>query len=265
MESIVRFYDDLADDYHLNYADWHEAVRRQGHVLAGLLRNETEGRKARTVLDCSCGIGTQAIGLALQGFDVTGTDLSQKSIERARREAEAFGVSVKLGVADFRTLETDVPGTFDVVLSCDNSLPHLQIEEDLSLALANMHEKLAAGGLLVIGIRDYDALSSERPRFTSPQAIDNGEDRSVLFQLWDWSGDGSSYDVTLFMHKRIRGKWSTRTHTASYRAWKRGEFDRLAAESGFDDIGWHFPDVTGHHQPLMTARKAVDVGDKGNS
>lgn len=261
MSTIARFYDDLADDYHLNYADWHEAVPRQGKVLAQLIRDRSGDNDAKTILDCSCGIGTQAIGLALEGFDVTGTDLSPKSVARARREAAAFGVTVEWGAADFRTLAVDVPGTFDVVLSCDNSLPHLLTDGDLSMALANMYEKLRPGGLIVIGIRDYDALLSERPQFTPPQAIDRGEGRSVIFQLWDWAEDRSSYHVTLFMHKNTRGAWSTRTHTATYRALKRDELDRLAAGVGFDDIRWHFPDVTGHHQPLMTARKPLETKD----
>ncbi len=261
MDLIARFYDDLADDYHLNYADWHEAVPRQGRVLARLIRDRSGDNAAGTLLDCSCGIGTQAIGLALEGFDVTGTDLSQRSIDRARREADAFGVTVKWGVVDFRTLAVDVPGTFDVVLSCDNSLPHLLTDNDLRLALTHMYAKLDPDGLLVIGIRDYDALLGERPRFTSPRAIERGDDRSVIFQLWDWIGDGSRYETTLFVHKRIRGEWTSRMHTATYWALKRDELDRLAAEARFDDVRWQFPDVTGHHQPLMTARKPLETRD----
>src|SRR5688572_10187998 len=93
------FYDELADDYHLNYHDWREAVPRQGRVLATLIRSVQGPLPPASILDCTCGIGTQAIGLALEGFDVTGTDLSARSIERARREAQAFGVAVAFDVA----------------------------------------------------------------------------------------------------------------------------------------------------------------------
>lgn len=261
MSTIARFYDGLADDYHLNYADWHEAVPRQGRVLAQLIRNRLGNSDAETLLDCSCGIGTQAIGLALEGFDVTGTDLSPKSVARARREAAAFGVTVEWSVADVRNLTVDVPGTFDVVISCDNSLPHLLTDDELALALANMYAKVGPGGLLVIGIRDYDALSSERPRFTPPRIIEKGDSNSVLFQHWDWVEDGSSYDVTLFMHKRTLGAWTSRTHTATYRALQRDELAHFASQAGVSDIQWSFPDVTGHHQPLMTARKPLETED----
>lgn len=87
-----------------------------------------------TLLDCSCGIGTQAIGLAKRGFTVTATDLSSVAIQRAKRESQSFGVEIDFGVADFRSLETDVTGKFDIVLSADNALPHLISDDDLYLA-----------------------------------------------------------------------------------------------------------------------------------
>ncbi|HSD81583.1 MAG TPA: methyltransferase domain-containing protein [Solirubrobacteraceae bacterium] len=43
------------------------------------------------MLDASCGIGTQAIGLARAGFTVTATDISPVSVERCAREAAAAG------------------------------------------------------------------------------------------------------------------------------------------------------------------------------
>ncbi len=69
--SSARFYDELADDYHLIHSDWDASARRQGDVLDALI-----DRACATVLDCSCGIGTQAVGPALHGHSVTGTDIS---------------------------------------------------------------------------------------------------------------------------------------------------------------------------------------------
>ena len=80
--SVAHFYDELADDYHLIYADWEASIRRQGDALDALI-----GQDRAVVLDCSCGIGTQAIGLALRGHRVTGTDLSPRAAARAAREA----------------------------------------------------------------------------------------------------------------------------------------------------------------------------------
>lgn len=85
MERISEFYDELSAQYHLLYADWDEAVARQGRVVDGLI-GELLGTGPKRVLDAACGIGTQAIGLAQRGHQVTGTDLSpRRSRARARR------------------------------------------------------------------------------------------------------------------------------------------------------------------------------------
>jgi methylase of polypeptide subunit release factors len=51
---------------------------------------------ASTVLDCACGLGTQAIGLARRGCTVHATDLSPAAIARAARDAESFGAALVL-------------------------------------------------------------------------------------------------------------------------------------------------------------------------
>ena len=254
MSSVATFYDELADDYHLNYLDWQGAVRRQRRTLS-LLIQERLGANARTVLDCSCGIGTQAIGLALESFTVAGTDISPRSIERATREADAFQVDVEFAVADVRSLGDVVSGEFDVVISCDNSLPHLLTDGDILFALRNMHATLRPGGLLIIGIRDYDEIVRTRPRATAPQIFDRDGKRSLLFQVWDWSEDARWYDLNLFVVKPDGEGWRTDCHTTRYRALQRDELDRFLAEVGFIDATWHAPDDTGHHQPLLTARR----------
>jgi glycine/sarcosine N-methyltransferase len=83
---------------------------------------------ASTVLDCACGIGTQAIGLARRGRTVHATDLSPAAIARAARDAESFGAALTFAVADFCSFETTMRDTFDMVRCCDNTLAHRFVE-----------------------------------------------------------------------------------------------------------------------------------------
>src|SRR5437868_11908980 len=111
---VVAFYDALAPDYELAYGgNWDAAVERQAAALERILRAELPD--ALEILDCSCGIGTQAIGLALRGFRVSGTDPSAGALTRAGAEAERLGASVSFAVADFRDLSA-VPGSYDAVI-----------------------------------------------------------------------------------------------------------------------------------------------------
>jgi glycine/sarcosine N-methyltransferase len=118
--SVARFYDDLADDYYLIYPDWDASMVRQAAVLDDLI-----GQGRAEVLDCACGIGTQAVGLALRGHQVTGTDLSPRAVARAAREADQRNAPLRTAVADMRHLPFP-DARFEVVVCADNALPHLE-------------------------------------------------------------------------------------------------------------------------------------------
>lgn len=251
---MARFYDRLAGDYHLIFADWREAVRWQGDVLNRFIRAQGVGTPA-SVLDCTCGIGTQAIGLALHGYRVHATDLSPVAVARAAREAASFGVSLTVGVADLRRLETDVDGLFDVVLSCDNALAHLLSADDLRLAFRHMRSKLRPDGLLLASIRDYDQALAERPSATLPRRFPDPGGERVSFQLWDWADDGRTYVQHLFVLREVEDRWEPAKYETVSRAFTRDEASRLLEEAGYSAIRWHCPAETGYYQPIVTARQ----------
>lgn len=256
MTDVSAFYDDLAEHYDEIYADWPAAVRRQGASLARLIRERATG-EAISVFDCTCGIGTQAIGLALEGFDVRGADLSPRAIARARTESANFGASIQFVVGDVRDLAT-AEGQFDVVLSADNSLPHLLTDVDLDRALSRMATRTRPDGLIMIGIRDYAPLRESRPTSTMPSVIDDARGRRISFQTWDWAPDGATYTVSQFLLRADRQRPDTwRTHSARtrYRALTRAELEAAVSRAGPRDVAWHEPETTGHHQPLLTAHR----------
>jgi glycine/sarcosine N-methyltransferase len=258
-DSVLDFYDQLTSDYHLLFADWKHSVRWQSELLDTLIRAEL-GDLPHTVLDCTCGIGTQAIGLALRGYRVHGTDLSPQAIERAIREARAFGVPVSFSIADVRALPTQLEGTFDVVLSCDNALPHLLQDDDLQRAAGSMAAKLRPGGLFLASIRDYDALVCERSPSTLPRVFDEAGQRRIVFQVWDWAADGRTYQVHQFILQSDGAAWHTAHYTTAYRALLRHEFSTILARSGFTNIRWLMPPESGYYQPVVTAR----IEDRGS-
>ncbi len=251
--SVSDFYDGLAPDYHLVYADrWDQAVARQGEALDAIIRRAHP--RARDVLDCSCGIGTQAIGLAKRGYRVHGTDISAGSIERARAEATRHEADLTFAVADFRDLSS-VQGDYDVVLSADNALPHLLYDADLEQALRAMRAKLRPDGLLLISVRDYDKALVDRPATAPPFLID-GPPRRLFVRLHDWDGPGSPlYTVRFFiLTETDAGDWTLAHHATRYRAITRDALTQRARDAGFERTQWLSPEQAGFHQPLMTAR-----------
>lgn len=253
-DSVLDFYDQLAGDYDLIFADWRRSIARQGDVLERLLDAEL-GPGPHSLLDASCGIGTQALGLAARGHRVHATDLSPVSVQRAAQEASSLGVPLTTGVADLRTLDTQVPGTFDAVLSCDNALPHLLTDGELRAATRAVSAKLRPGGVFLVTLRDYDKLLEEKPHATLPQVIDSPEGRRIVFQVWDWAEDGRTYAFSLFLVRQRGGHWETTQHRTVYRALRRAELDAALGAAGFTHIRWHPPEASGFYQPVVTARR----------
>ncbi len=175
MADVVReFYDQLAGAYHLMFEDWEASMARQAAALGPILERECGPAAAVRVLDCACGPGTQTLGLARLGFQVTGVDLSAAAVERARLEASLRGLKARFYAEDMRRLN-QIPDTgFDAVICMDNALPHLPGEDDLIRAAVGMRAKLRDGGTLLASIRDYDHLIVERPTVHGPAFLDDG-------------------------------------------------------------------------------------------
>ncbi len=253
-DPVVEFYDRLSVEYHHNMGwDWEAAVREEGASLDRFLANRVGRRGPYSVLDCSCGIGTQAIGLALHGHQVHATDLSPVAVDCARRESTDFGVLMNFGVADFRNLSAAVSDIFDVVISCDNAIAHCLADDDLTAALTSMKTRLKPGGLLLLSIRDYDALVVDKPRFTSEHVQDRSGGRRIVFQVWDWASDGRSYRVHQFLIKETDGHYELKHFETELRALLRDDVTAAVEGAGYEEIRWHGPEASGYYQPIVTA------------
>ena len=76
--------------------------------------------RGRRVLEIGCGIGTDTINFARHGAQVTAVDLSETSVEIARRRADVYGLAqlIRFYVADAESLSTSVPvEPYDLVYS----------------------------------------------------------------------------------------------------------------------------------------------------
>jgi SAM-dependent methyltransferase len=250
----TRFYDGLAGDYHLIYADWESAIERQGQALDATLRARHGKRPPLRLLDCSCGIGTQSLGLAARGYEVTATDLSPQAVARCAREARIRGLEVVTAVADMRDLGSLPEGAFDIVISCDNAVPHLLGDADLEAAVTGMRARLKAGGLVAIGMRDYDQLRLQRPKATPVRVLDEG--RRLVFQVWDWEADGERYRYQHFLLRQTEAGWTTDCLHGEYRALAVAELRQALERAGFVDIRHSAPEESGHMEQLLTARVA---------
>jgi len=254
MADCTQPYDELAAHYDQIFENWEASITRQAIVLGDILDHECGDRRPIRVLDCACGIGTQSLGLAMKGFDIEGCDISSGAIQRARSEASKRGLSVPFSVANMLRLSAIPRSSFDVVICMDNSLPHLESDEQLLQAAQQAYEKLRNGGSFVGSTRDYDRLVVERPTTQGPTFYSDVGRRRIVFQIWDWL-DERRYRFHLYITRSTESAWQTFHFTATYRAVLRDELRDILRRAGFANVRWLLPSDSGFYQPIFIARR----------
>jgi SAM-dependent methyltransferase len=227
------FYDEMASVYHLIYPDWNESIARQAGQLTSIIR-ERWGDGPKTILDVSCGIGTQALGLAQRGFVVTGSDLSAGAISRAKSEAQRRALPIDFSVCDMRAVHAHHRRQFDVVISCDNSITHLLNDADLLLALRQLYECTRPGGGCLLTVRDYDR-EERGTGLIKPYGIrEEGGKRYVVFQVWDFV-DERVYDLAMYfvVDDQASGQLVTHALRTKYHAVGTDHLLALMRQAGF--------------------------------
>ena len=251
MRITQTFYDNLATQYDKLFLDWQATTREQAAILEKLFTANGFDRSAR-ILDCACGIGTQAIGLAALGYGVTGSDISDGELAEARERAAKNRVSLQLEHADFRALADTFSHRFDIVIAMDNALPHMLTGEALADAIRSITGQILPGGLFVASIRDYDALLENKPPYSPPYIHKTAQGQRVSFQTWDWEGD--SYRLTQYIVDDT-DTLNISKFECAYRATRRQEMTDLLTANGCTHVAWLFPEETGFYQPIVVARK----------
>lgn len=105
------------------------------------------------VLDLGCGPGLVATLLAEAGCHVTGVDLSPRSLEYARRDAQSRGLDIEYRRQDFRTLREE--SAYDLVLQSYGELSTLG-PDDLHAVLTAVRHALRPHGHLVADLSTAD-------------------------------------------------------------------------------------------------------------
>ena len=121
-----------------------ELSERQVDWLIDLLGLEPGAR----VLDLACGHGRHAIRLAGRGMRVTGLDLSEIFLERARDDARAADVDVRWVRADMR--EIPFEAEFDAVVNVFTAFGYLEDDAQDQRAIDGVGRALAPGGAFLL-------------------------------------------------------------------------------------------------------------------
>jgi len=192
---LDSYYNQLSPYYKYIYTDWDASLQRQAGMLDNVI-HEYFGGKVQRILDAACGIGTQSIGLAQLGYTITASDISASELEQARKEAEKRNLKVEFKVADMRHLSAAHQEKFDLVIACDNAIPHLLSDGEILKAFWEFYQCTTLEGGCLITVRDYENMERSGQRINPRTVHETDEGKLLIFDLWEFDGD--FYDFTTY-------------------------------------------------------------------
>lgn len=121
-------------------------------VLEKILRTH----QIKSVLDLTCGTGSQVLWLKDKGFDVVGSDISGSMLKIAKQKAKLKQLHITFLQEDCRTVYA---GKFEAAITIFNSIGHLT-RKDFEMTIQNINRNLDLGGLYIFDIFNLDYLKA---------------------------------------------------------------------------------------------------------
>lgn len=193
------------------------------------------------------------MGLAKHAYEVEVSDLSPQSIGRARKEAKTKGVDLKFSVSDMRKAYAHHSKQFDVLISCDNSVPHLLSDGEILKAFKGFYRCLKPGGGCLVTLRDYAKEPRDGIQFKSYGVrVDHGV-RYVIFQTWEFHND--IYDMSMYLiYDDGVDQPVTKRFRSQYYAVSLPTILGLMQKAGFQDV----KDIEcDFYQPVIVGRRKI--------
>ncbi|MBN1353290.1 MAG: class I SAM-dependent methyltransferase [Candidatus Omnitrophica bacterium] len=147
------------------------------------IEEEINCDKSLKILDIGCGTGRHAIELTKRGYNVTGVDLSEDQIKRAKEKAGEAGVTIDFQVQDARNLPFE--GEFDVaIMLCEGAFSLMETDEMNFEILKNATKALKSKGKFI-----FTTLNGLFPLFHSVKEFYEAAQKEGQSQYKDCSFD----------------------------------------------------------------------------
>lgn len=180
---MKQWYEKLFENYANNYDNEPYVTGTVGEV--DFIEKEIGYDKTKSILDIGCGTGRHSIELAKRGYKVTGFDLSEAQLKRAKEKADAEKVQVQFLKQDARYFS--FADKYDlIIMICEGAFSLMETDEMNFMILKNAYNTLAPNGKFI-----FTTLNGLFPLFHSVKDfINSAEKREV--------STGNKFDLMTF-------------------------------------------------------------------
>ena len=179
---MKQWYEQLFENYAHKYD---KECFVQGTVgECDFIEQEMKQDKALKILDIGCGTGRHAIELTKRGYRVTGVDLSENQIIRAKEKAQEAGLAIDFRTQDARNLPFD--SEFDLaIMLCEGGFSLMETDEMNFEILKNATKVLKSKGKLIFTTLNglFPLFHSVKEFYESQQKEGRSQCKDCFFDL----------------------------------------------------------------------------------
>jgi len=222
-----QWYEELFENFGEKYEKESFTEGTLGEV--DFIEKEINYDKNIRILDIGCGTGRHDIELAKRGYNVTGVDLSESMLKKARANAQTADVKVDFQRADARYLNFN--NEFDLVLTiCEGAFPLMETDKMNFQILQNASRALKSGGKYILTtLNGLFPLHHSTEDFVNDAATSDSVSRENTFDLMTFR-DLSVYEF-------VDDNGIKKTLHCSERYYVPSEITWLLKSLGFSEIG----------------------------
>jgi SAM-dependent methyltransferase len=250
-ESFAYTYDRLMEG--MPYEDWLRFAKEAWREY---------GITPRTIVDLGCGTGNLAIPLRVEGYSVTGIDLSEDMLAVAQQKAErqpslTKGGSLTWVQQDIR--EWELIEQVDTVISFCDCMNYLLEEADIVQAFQQTYQGLKQGGLFLFDVHTPKQLQNYAQ--TQPFFLNDEDIAYIWTSEYDEDRMEIEHALTLFIQEEADpSKFRRVDEQHIQRAYPLKWLEQQLLEAGFTevrqaaDFRWQLPKAS-TERAFFAARK----------
>lgn len=198
MDTVQKHYDQLLGSvYSWILGDFDRAYKENAQLFDQLGIRPARNAQA---LDLGAGPGCQSLPLAALGFSVTAIDFCQELLDEL--QGHPGNEAVRTVLADIRSFADRLDEAPELIVCMGDTLVHLPSHDDAERLLRDIATSIAAGGSVIISIRDYDQPGpTGADRFIPLRSADE----QIFTCFLEYEDD--VVQVHDLLQRRVNGEW----------------------------------------------------------